>query len=137
MKAPSTPGGFVDPTNWADEFSTFDDASRRNLAPAPAGSSGRALEAGNLSALEDDQTAGATATDDLLRDTDVEEEANTASAAASSGRLSMPGSGRGLSAQAQLEPEPSSGGGKGIAIAVLLALVVFAGAWFGHLIPHH
>jgi serine/threonine-protein kinase len=137
VKAPSNPGAFVDPTNWANEFSISDDASRRSLVDIPAGSSGRTLEAGNLSALEDDQTAGATATDDLLRDSDDEDPIEShANPAVSSGRLSMPGSGRGMSAQAQLEAAPNSGGGKGIAIAVVLALVVFAGAWFGHLIPH-
>jgi serine/threonine protein kinase len=97
VKAPTPSSTFVDPTNWADEFSLADDGSRRNVA-APS-SSGRALEAGNLSALEDDQTAGTHATDQLLRDTQEDD-------------------------------------GDGVAIAVVLALMVFAGAWFGHLIPH-
>jgi hypothetical protein len=135
VKAPAPSGAFVDPTNWADEFSLGDSGSRPAMVTAP-GSSGRALEAGNLSALEDDQTAGATATDELLRDTEELDE-DVHGAPMPSGRVSAPGSGRAMTAQERLSMTPApSGSGKGIAIAVVLALMVFAGAWFGHLIPH-
>ncbi len=142
QRAPSNPGGFVDPTNWADEFSTTDhsesDMGRLSITDKP-------LEAGNLSALEEDQSAASTATDELLRDAgdldadDGEEDAppprrDSAYGRAPSG-LAVPAA----LAHAQVAVSPAGGGTspvQGILIAIVVAVVAFGAAWFAHLIPH-
>jgi len=120
-------GGFVDPTNWADEFSMSD-------RPSQVGNLN--LEVGNLSALEDDQTANATATDELLKASE-EAEPIELSQPPKAGPSSRPPSVRPVLPLVAGE----SGGRKGssttgIVISVIAAACVFAAAWFAHIIPH-
>jgi len=139
-KAPSNPGGFVDPTNWADEFSASDGSSHDI---ARTGIAGKQLEVGNLSALEDDQSAGATATDALMRDTadddddepsdDVAPARNGAGAAASLGKAAPTA----VEAALARDAAKAKGGGlQGVIIAVVVAVVAFGVAWFTFLKPH-
>ena len=135
----STPGTFVDPTNWAHEFSSGDDGTHD---VARTGIAGRQLEVGNLSALEDDQTGGATATDALLRETDEEElpdddEEDPDEPAPR--RDSVHGRAPSHAPAALEAAAPSAkgaGGAQGVAIAVAVAVVAFGVAWFAHIIPH-
>jgi serine/threonine-protein kinase len=142
-KAPSTPGGggsYVDPTNWADEFSASDSSAE---AVSNKGIPGRELEVGNLSALEEDQSATATATDELLlaasvgADTLNDSEARTSIPGA---RIPTPPPGSlrptGGAAAAIVEPTSTGGGLRGVIIAVVVALVAFGAAWFTFLRPH-
>ena len=131
ISRPSNPG---DPTNWADAFSTGEGRS------ASVHPTSRRIEAGNLSALEDDQTANASATDELLRNAaEVEEENDERERdPASAGRVraaELVGPGPGMG------PDPMDGGNvsnaaRGVLIS-LVAVAVVAVAWFSHLIPHH
>jgi len=141
-KAPSNPGAYVDPTNWADEFSNADDSSRRNAA---TGHAGQPLEVGNLSALEEDQTATTNATDALMRDTeqvDDEDEGQDDHAAAPPKAQQAPaqavqaGPGSGGAAGPGTTAAPKGNGGQGIVIAVMIAVAAFGAAWFAHIIPH-
>jgi serine/threonine-protein kinase len=140
-KAPSNPGGgYVDPTNWADEFSASDSSSE---AVSNKGIPGRELEVGNLSALEEDQSATATATDELLlaaseNSDPISEPRPGSSAAATRIPTPAPGSLRptGGAAAAIVEPTKSGAGLQGVVIAVVVALVAFGAAWFTFLRPH-
>ncbi len=128
-------GGFVDPTNWADEFSSSD-VNRE----AKRGLRAEQLEVGNLSALEDDHpipasAAGAHDASDLDEDTG-EEDAEAESPAAQ--RAAPP------SAAAILASGPAEGAGvavgsngaRNVVIALVVAVLAFGGAWFARIIPH-
>jgi serine/threonine-protein kinase len=139
-RPPSNPGGFVDPTNWADEFSSGEDAAQE-IAKAGLG---RQLEVGNLSALEDDQTANATATDELLREASGQDEEGEQAAPARNSAYGRPPTSTKLgpaalamsTADVAMVPPRSGGGAQGIVIAIVVAVVAFGAAWFTHVIPH-
>jgi hypothetical protein len=118
-KPPTEGGAFVDPTNWADEFSSNDRPSQLGLG---------SLEVGNLSALED-ESAGTVATDALLR------EANDDDPSSGGG---VPGGPIPLAAGgAQAVVAQKNGGGvPGVVIALVVAVLAFGAAWFAHIIPH-
>jgi len=134
-KAPSNPGGFVDPTNWADEFSSPEDAGRESLTP---GIGGKQLEVGNLSALEDDQSAATAGTDELLREAGENDADPDAGAPRRESLFGRPPTFIQPAPAALVPPlAPASGGGmQGIVIAVVVAVVAFGALWFAHVIPH-
>jgi serine/threonine protein kinase len=135
LQRPSTGGGFVDPTNWADEFSVGD-------RPSQVGNFN--LQAGNLSALEDEDDSSGDMSEDLLSDSEE----------AAPLELSQP-----LKAGPSSHPPPrtssnppsyrpilplvagESGGRKanntkGIVLSVIAAGFAFVLAWYAHIIPH-
>jgi serine/threonine-protein kinase len=138
---PSNPGTFVDPTNWEVEFSAS--GQRDSQVPVDRPSQ---LQAGNLSALEDDTAAAAAATEALMHDTAEVPAAGVLEAPRPRDRTSPspvpPAPARVASdrpppemiARGDIARAPS--GVQGIIIAVLTAVLAFGLAWFTHLIPH-
>jgi len=132
--APAGPGGYVDPTNWADEFSMGDNGGRRSAVPTATGSQ---IEAGNLSALEEDPGGEAPTAHDGSGDDDAHDDDDDGPHG--DGALASPPAAPGrISAAAALEPAaaPKRNGAPGIVIAVVTAVLAFGVAWFAHLIPH-
>jgi hypothetical protein len=135
-KSPSEPGAYVDPTNWADEFSASE--SSRD---AGQGLGGKQLEVGNLSALEDDQSVGSAA--DLAHD---DGEADDEAPAEAPARKSVREPVRAAEAPTSLKAVALAGDSAALAsksnpmqsvvIAVVVAAVAFAVAWFTFLKSH-
>ena len=126
---------FVDPTNWADEFSSSEGDRRSEALGLP----GANLEVGNLSALEDDQSAGATGTDELLlaEDAGNQPELGMPSTRRSIAPLSGPRSPRAALplVSGELGGRKTSNA-KGLIISVVAAVFAVAVAWALHIIPH-
>ena len=134
-KSPSEPGAYVDPTNWADEFSASD--SSRD---AGRGLGGKQLEVGNLSALEDDQSSGSP--DALSHDDGEADEEEQAWPVRHSAREAprAPEAPSSLKAVALVGDTAAlaskSNPMQSVVIAVVVAAVAFAVDWFTFLKSH-